>query len=105
MSRTLENDQSPPKKPGRLIAMMKIIAGFILLLVPFSTIAEACEISGKAILWAYDVCFWQHETDDSLHPGVIDCVEEGEQVIARVGTCEAKQVFKSRMCDMAIRFH
>ena len=83
--------------------MMKIIAGFILLLVPFSTIAEACEISGKAILWAYDVCFWQHETDDSLHPGVIDCVEEGEQVIARVGTCEAKRLFKSRICDMAIK--
>ena len=81
--------------------MMKIIAGLILLLVPFSSIAEECEISGKAILWAYDVCFWEHETDDSTHPGVIDCVAEGQQVIARVGTCEAKRTFKSRICDMA----
>jgi len=29
---------------------MKITAGLILLLVPFSSIAEECEISGKAIL-------------------------------------------------------
>jgi hypothetical protein len=81
--------------------MMKIIAGLILLLVPLSSIAEECEISGKAILWAYDSCFWQHETDDAIHPGVLDCVDEGQQVIARVGSCEAKRIFKSRICAMA----
>ena len=81
MIRTFENDQAPPDPPGWLRAMMKIIAGLILLLVPLSSIAEECEISGKAILWAYDSCFWQHETDDAIHPGVLDCVDEGQQVM------------------------
>ena len=80
---------------------MKIFICILFLLMPFSSTAEECKISGKAILWAYDVCFWEHETDDSIHPGVIECVEEGQKLIERVGTCEAKRIFKSRICDMA----
>jgi hypothetical protein len=80
---------------------MKIFICIILLLVPFGCTAEKREISGNAILWAYDACFWEHETDDSIHPRVIDCVEEGEKLIVRVGTCEAKRTFKSRICAMA----
>lgn len=70
-------------------------------MLPFGSTAEECEISGKAILWAYDACFWEHETDDSIHPGVIECVNEGQKLIGRVGTCEAKRIFKSRICAMA----
>jgi len=80
---------------------MKIFAFIILLLVPFGCTAKECEISGKAILWAYDACFWEHETDDSIHPRVIDCVEEGQNLIEKVGACEAKHIFKSRICAMA----
>ena len=80
---------------------MKVFSFIFLLLLPFSTSAGECEISGKAILWAYDACFWEYETDDSIHPGVIDCVEEGQELIERVGSCEAKRIFKSRICDMA----
>jgi hypothetical protein len=80
---------------------MKIFTCITLLLVLFSCTAGECEISGKAILWAYDACFWEHETDDSIHPRVIDCVEEGQKLIEKVGTCEAKRIFKSRICAMA----
>jgi hypothetical protein len=80
---------------------MKIFTLIILLMVPFSSPAEECEISGKAILWAYDSCFWEYETDDSIHPGVIDCVNEGQKLIKRIGTCEAKSILKSRICAMA----
>ena len=73
-------------------------------MVPFYVTAEECEISGKAILWAYDSCFWEYETDDSIHPGVIDCVNEGQKLIENNGTCEAKRTFKSRICAMADRW-
>ena len=63
--------------------------------------AEDCEISGKAILWAYDSCFWQHETDDSLHPGVIECVKSAQKEIKAHGECSAKRIFKSRICALA----
>ena len=68
---------------------------------PSATDAGECEISGKAILWAYDACFWKHETDDSIHPGVLKCVDQGEKLIEKVGQCEAKRIFKSRICAMA----
>ena len=84
-----------------LSAKMKIFTFIILMMVPFSSTAEECEISGKAILWAYDACFWEHETDDSIHPGVIDCVEKGQKLIKRVGTCEAKRELKLHICAMA----
>ena len=73
----------------------------ILFLIPFTSNAGECEISGKAILWAYDACFWEYETDDSIHPGVIECVKEGKKLIKKVGTCKAKRIFKSRICAMA----
>jgi hypothetical protein len=80
---------------------MKKFIFTISLLVPFISTAEECKISGKAILWAYDACFWKYETDDSIHPGVIDCVREGRKLIDRVSACEAKRIFKSRICAMA----
>jgi hypothetical protein len=80
---------------------MKKFICIIFLLMPFISDAGECKISGKAILWAYDACFWEYETDDSLHPGVIECVNEGEKLIKKVGTCEAKRIFKSRICAMA----
>lgn len=80
---------------------MKLFTIIILLMVPFSSAAEECEISGNATLWAYDACFWEHETDDSIHPGVIDCVNEGQKLIESLGPCETKRIFKSRICGMA----
>jgi hypothetical protein len=64
-------------------------------------IAEDCEITGQAILWAYDSCFWEYETDDSIHPGVIECVEKAQAGIERIGECESKRIFKTKICDMA----
>lgn len=60
-----------------------------------------CEISGDALLWAYDACLWRYETDDTLHPGVISCVDENRALIAKVGSCQAKRIFKDRMCALA----
>jgi hypothetical protein len=80
---------------------MKKFICIIVLLIPFISDAEECNISGKAILWAYDACFWEYETDDSIHPGVIECVKEGKKLIKKVGPCEAKRIFKSRICAMA----
>jgi hypothetical protein len=80
---------------------MKKIIYIIFLSVPYISSAGECNISGKAILWAYDACFWEYETDDSIHPGVIECVNEGKELINKLGTCEAKHVFKSRICTMA----
>ena len=80
---------------------MKKFICIIFLLIPFISDAGECKISGKAILWAYDACFWKYETDDSIHPGVIECVNEGKKLIKKVGTCEAKRIFKSRICAMA----
>lgn len=80
---------------------MKKFICTIFLLVPFISTAEGNKISGKAILWAYDKCFWEYETDDSIHPDVIDCVREGQRLIERVGTSEAKRIFKSRICAIA----
>jgi hypothetical protein len=80
---------------------MKRIIYIIFILMPFISDAKECTISGKAILWAYDACFWEYETDDSIHPGVIECVNKGKKLIKTVGICEAKRVFKSRICNMA----
>ena len=80
---------------------MKKLICIIFLLIPFISAARECKISGEAILWAYDACFWEYETDDSIHPGVIQCINEGKKLIKKVGTCEAKRIFKSRICAMA----
>ena len=77
---------------------------YLVLLVIFvssAVDAEDCEITGRAILWAYDTCFWEYETDDSIHPGVIECVENAQLKIESMGECDSKRLFKSRICDMA----
>ena len=84
-----------------LSVKMKEVICIIFLLIPFISAAGECNISGKAILWAYDACYWEYETDDSIHPGVIECVNEGEKLIDKVGACESKRIFKSRICAMA----
>ena len=76
----------------------------ILALLPALHAADArarCEISGDAHLWAYDACLWRYETDDTLHPGVIDCVDRNQALIAEAGSCQAKHIFKSRICTLA----
>lgn len=81
--------------------LLYIVPLIILALAVFIYFTNKCEISGKAILWAYDSCFWQYETDDSIHPGVIKCVEEAEIFMKKVKACEAKRTFKSRICKLA----
>ena len=80
---------------------MKKLIIIMFFLLPLISNAEECSISGKAILWAYDACFWEYETDDSIHPGVVKCVDEGKKLIKRIGRCKAKFTFKSRICIMA----
>jgi hypothetical protein len=63
--------------------------------------ATRCEVSGDARLWAYDACMWRYETDDSLHPGVIACADKNQSLIAKVGPCQAKRIFKERICKLA----
>lgn len=72
-----------------------------LLAAPCVQAGSRCEISGDARLWAYDACLWRYETDDALHLGVMSCADRNQQLIARVGTCQAKRVFKDRICTLA----
>ena len=74
------------------------------ILIASTSYSKECEVNGKAILWAYDACLWQYETDDTLHPGVIECVNISEKTIKTVGTCEAKKIFKRKICDLAIKY-
>ena len=83
---------------------MKIPITIIALLIASTCYSEECEIRGKAILWAYDSCLWEFETDDTLHPRVIECVEKSEKVIKSIGECEAKRKFKRKICDLAIEY-
>ena len=83
---------------------IKILITIIATLIASTCYAEECEISGKAILWAYDACFWEFETDDSIHPGVIECVKKSKKLIKSVGACEAKRNFKRKICDLAIEY-
>ncbi len=64
-------------------------------------LAEDCKISGRAVLWPYDSCFWEYETDDSIHPGVIECVDKAQKEINMHGECQAKRLFKSGICGLA----
>lgn len=80
---------------------MKILTTIIAILIASTCYSEECEIEGKAILWAYDACLWEFETDDTLHPGVIECVEKSEKHMKSVGECEAKRTFKRKICDLA----
>ena len=73
----------------------------LIIFVSFAVDAKDCGITGRAIFWAYDTCFWEYETDDSIHPGVIECVEKAQAEIESIGECDSKRLFKTRICDMA----
>jgi hypothetical protein len=66
--------------------------------------APRCEVSGDARFWAYDACLWHYETDDSLHPEVIRCADKNQALIAKVGSCKAKRIFKDRICKLALQW-
>ena len=83
---------------------MKTLTTIIAILMASTCYSEECEIDGKAILWAYDACLWEFETDDTLQPGVIECVEKSEKIMKSVGECEAKRTFKRKICDLAIEY-
>lgn len=73
----------------------------LLLIAPAGKASDSCEISGDARLWAYDECLWRFETDDTLHPGVMECYDRDQIEIRNLGSCPAKRVFKQRICDLA----
>ena len=77
------------------------IAPLLLVLISLSVSAEECKVSGHAILWAYDSCFWKYEADDSIHPEVLECVEKSQEEIRTLGECPSRRLFKSRICSMA----
>jgi hypothetical protein len=81
--------------------MRPAIALALLLALPDAHAVSRCEISGDARLWAYDACLWRYETDDTLHPGVISCADKNQALIAKVGSCQAKRIFKDRICTLA----
>lgn len=81
--------------------MRHAILLMLLLATTSAAAATRCEISGEARLWAYDACLWRYETDDALHPGVVACVQKNQSLIARVGACKAKRIFKDRICGLA----
>ncbi len=80
--------------------MPRTLALFLLIFAaaPTAFAKRQCEISGNVKLWSYDACLWHNETDDTIHPGVIACVERNDQTIARYGACKAKRIFKDRIC-------
>jgi len=57
------------------------VAVLLLAFLYLSVMAEECSISGRAILWAYDSCYWKYETDGSIHPEVIECVDASQNEI------------------------
>jgi hypothetical protein len=73
----------------------------LILVLPDAHAGSKCEISGDANLWAYDACLWRYETDDTLHPAVISCVDKNQALIMKVGSCRAKRIFKDRICALA----
>lgn len=60
---------------------------------------SACDISGDAVLWAYDSCLFKHETDDTLDLAVTECVKAGQSLIKEKGECGAKRIFKTSICS------
>ncbi len=79
-------------------------AALLLLIASATGIDQGCPITGSAVLWAYDLCLWRHETDDTLHPGVHACVGEAEQLIKKIGPCPAKLKFKEQICQLAVEW-
>jgi hypothetical protein len=81
---------------------MRSLILLVLMLAISDTQAESsCEISGNARLWAYDASLWRYETDDTLHPSVMDCADENLALIDEMGDCQAKHIFKERICTLA----
>ena len=80
---------------------MKLATIIFIGLFTLNSYGKECEISGKAILWAYDSCFWEYETDDSIHPGVLKCVKKSEKLIESISSCDAKRMFKQKICSLA----
>ena len=68
---------------------------------PPSAVGSPCEITGAVELWSHDACLWRFETDDTIHPGVLACVDKNRSVIAKHGSCSAKRIFKERICRLA----
>lgn len=83
---------------------MRGIVIALLMVLPVAHAETRCEISGDARLWAYDACMWRFETDDALHPGVMECADQNQALIANVGSCPAKRIFKDRICALARRW-
>ncbi|MCD9031020.1 hypothetical protein LDO32_04660 [Luteimonas sp. Y-2-2-4F] len=80
---------------------MELIAALAILAIAQSApAATQCEIKGDAAHWAYDACFWQFETDDDLHPGVVACAERNLALVRSEGACPATRIFKSRICKL-----
>lgn len=81
--------------------MRPAIALALLLALTDANAGSRCEISGDAVLWAYDACLWRYENDDTLHPDVISCADKNKALIEKVGSCQAKRIFKDRICTLA----
>ena len=79
-------------------------AALLLLIASVAGIEQGCPVTGSAVLWAYDLCLWRHETDDTLHPGVQACVGEAEQLVEKIGPCPAKLKFKAQICQFAVEW-
>ncbi len=84
---------------------MKLAIIIIIGLFDLNSYGKECEISGRAILWAYDSCYWEYETDDSIHPGVLKCVANAEKIIEAFSSCDAKRKFKQKICDLAKKYY
>ena len=74
---------------------------FFLFTLASTHAAPRCEITGDAQHWAYDACFWRYGTDDALHPDVMSCVDRDNALISKVGSCQAKRIFKGPICRIA----
>lgn len=84
-----------------LASLLAALTAFAM--APSAPAAAGCEIRGDAAHWAYDACFWQFETDDELHPGVVACAERNLALVRSDGDCPAKRVFKRRICGFVQR--
>lgn len=47
-------------------------------------------------------CFWRCETEDVLHPCVINSADKNHALITKAGCCQVKHTFKDRMCNIAV---
>jgi len=81
---------------------MKYILSIFLV---FAFKSYSCEIKGPAEFWSYDNCFWKHETDDSLNPNVIACVDYNSVMIEKLGNCNAKKRFKFEICVLNEKYN